>query len=387
MKKLTFSGIIAKAWLIAAIVLIPAQTFGISPADRKAIYNDTVFYEPGGGCTIESSTSLLGSDNPEKAYRYFVQKGLTDQQSAGIIGNLMQESHVNPKSVQRGGPGRGIAQWSVDGRWRVLENFAAREKKDPLDLALQLDFIWHEMNNIAPWKETLPALKASTSIEQATTAFEENYEKAGKPNMQRRIKYANEAFQLYANAGVGVVSSEADCEISGPGEDSKFVDGFLVYNQYDSAWRNKPYGTSTIGRSGCGPAAMAMIITALTGKQVTPVETANYAASRGIYIPGVGTSWSLSSVVAEQWGLKATMVGKDMAKISSTLQTGGLVITSGTGPLPFTSIGHFIVIRGITADGKFKIADSGHSNTSEREWDPQEILATANAGNIYAITK
>src|SRR5262249_54616816 len=56
--------------------------------------------------------------NDRAAYDYFVGKGLTSFQAAGIVGNLDQESGVNPGAVQYGGgPGRGIAQWSVGGRW------------------------------------------------------------------------------------------------------------------------------------------------------------------------------------------------------------------------------------------------------------------------------
>ena len=58
------------------------------------------------------------SSNEHTAFNFFVSKGLTKTQSAGIIGNLMQESSVIPSAVEYGGgPGRGIAQWSVGGRW------------------------------------------------------------------------------------------------------------------------------------------------------------------------------------------------------------------------------------------------------------------------------
>ena len=59
------------------------------------------------------------ANNNKVAFDYFVNKGLTKEQSAGIVGNLIQEAGdpINPRSVQPGGPGRGIAQWSVGERW------------------------------------------------------------------------------------------------------------------------------------------------------------------------------------------------------------------------------------------------------------------------------
>ena len=48
-----------------------------------------------------SSEKVLGN-NPRTAYQFFVQQGLSNIQSAAIVGNLMQEStrSVNPASVQ-----------------------------------------------------------------------------------------------------------------------------------------------------------------------------------------------------------------------------------------------------------------------------------------------
>ena len=65
----------------------------------------------------ESSSALTSFPNDQAAFDYFLGKGLTNYQAAGIVGNLDQESGVDPTAVQSGGPGRGIAQWSVGGRW------------------------------------------------------------------------------------------------------------------------------------------------------------------------------------------------------------------------------------------------------------------------------
>ena len=70
--------------------------------------------------SAESSASnadpLSGAE--KTAYEFFVAKGLKNYEAAGIVGNLIQESSVNPTVSQfGGGPGRGIAQWSAGGRW------------------------------------------------------------------------------------------------------------------------------------------------------------------------------------------------------------------------------------------------------------------------------
>ena len=75
------------------------------------------------GASSSPPSSSMCTGNNGTAYDFFVSKGLTDTESAAIVGNLVQESSVNPASVQEGGgPGRGIAQWSVKGRWDTDSN-------------------------------------------------------------------------------------------------------------------------------------------------------------------------------------------------------------------------------------------------------------------------
>ncbi|MGH3056487.1 MAG: phage tail tip lysozyme, partial [Gaiellaceae bacterium] len=183
----------------------------ISTQDIKDINNATPWYDPNfGGCTTGAGVdvNLVGNDNIEKAYNFLVSQGLQNFQAAGIVGNLMQESGVNPKSNQGGGPGKGIAQWSEGGRWNVLvgwvavgDHFPDGKPRDPLSLEGQLAFMLHEMKDVAPWNETMPALKGTTTVEQATQVFEDKFEKAGTPNMPNRIKYARQVLDKYGGGG------------------------------------------------------------------------------------------------------------------------------------------------------------------------------------------
>ncbi|MDB5184884.1 MAG: murein hydrolase [Candidatus Saccharibacteria bacterium] len=370
----------------------------LTPEQKKVFDNGIDYYDidetDDGTCNVTVAVNLNGNDNIQKAYNYLVGRGLTPEQASGVVGNLMQESGVNPASNQNGGgAGRGIAQWSVDGRWKGVLALAKSEGKDPTDLSVQLDFLWSEMSPGGSRGGVLAALKATSDVISATTVFEQQYESAGTPNMPNRINYAQSILTKYGGGGTPTVAGTVAAPVSagstcvGSGQDTQFVDGFTIYSQYDPAWKDKPYGSSTIGVSGCGPSAMAMIITNLTGSNVTPVETANYAASQGLYVAGEGSSWSIGPVLAAHWGLKATAIGNDIAKITATLQAGGLVIAPGQGGDPYTTGGHFIVIRGVTADGKWKVGDSGHKDTSDKDWDPQQLAAAMHAGGVYAITK
>ena len=212
--------------------------------------------------------------------------------------------------------------------------------------------------------------------------------------MPARVKFAQDILNNFGGSSAGLggnaiaTDTSSNCsDITGSGQNTKYIDGFTVYAQYDPAWKDKAYGSSTIGASGCAPSAMAMIITALTGQRVTPAQTAPYAASKGMYIPGQGSSWDIAPTLASHWNLKSEPLKPTVSNVTKALQEGKLVIGAGEGPKPWTSGGHYLVIRGVTADGKFKIGDSVHNDTSNKEWDPEQLLSNINDGSVYAISK
>jgi hypothetical protein len=127
----------------------------------------------------EVTGALSPSPNDEAAFRFFLAKGLENFQVAGIIGNLDQESQMNPGAVQGGGPGRGIAQWSVGGRWDTsagdnLAAFARAQGESMGALQTQLEFVWFELTSFPGYG--LAALRASTTLSDATVVFERKYE-------------------------------------------------------------------------------------------------------------------------------------------------------------------------------------------------------------------
>ncbi|MEI3361548.1 MAG: hypothetical protein V8R75_02665 [Oscillospiraceae bacterium] len=46
----------------------------------------------------------------------------------------------------------------------------------------------------------------------------------------------------------------------------------IYYQQSAPEWADKPYGRDSIGRYGCGPTAMAMAVSSLTGQAVDPAR-------------------------------------------------------------------------------------------------------------------
>ena len=139
------------------------------------------------------------------AMDFFKERGFTRQAAAGIVGNLLAESGINPKSEQYGGgPGRGIAQWTVDQRWQTYLKFAKNRNLDPQDLDAQLRFIIHEMPS--QMGESAKTIKTMTDETAAAKLFMDKYERPGKPNWERRVSETQRA--LRAGLATGPVKND-----------------------------------------------------------------------------------------------------------------------------------------------------------------------------------
>ena len=142
----------------------------------------------------------------------------------------------------------------------------------------------------------------------------------------------------------------------------------VYYNQTDARWGNKPYGkTSTIGRAGCGPTALAIAVASLTGNKVTPYDVAQWSVTNGGLCEGSGSYHSLIPNGGRHYGLTVTSIGRDGKKLVEALQEGKLVIAIMSKG-HFTSSGHFIVLRGVTEDGMILVADPASVKRSSKEW-------------------
>lgn len=400
--------ILGKALLVLATLACIAQPAYAAPLfDYSAIDNN--WYDERGNNVCGSAGSGLGNgevvnaeDNEKTIFFTLLANGFTKIEAAAILGNLKQESGYDPKAVERGGTGegRGIAQWGVNARFKTLVDgtqgkgqFAVAKGKDPWDLTTQLQFMFHEFTHDekAAYKEFKAAPQdLHTKVDVFGNAYERFKKGAGGPRFQFAIDVTKKQFYKDAQENSGgdlnsdVTGSSGGGSCSAAGGASNYIDGFVIYNQYDTRWVSHPYAGATIGIRGCGPSAMAMAITNLTGKSVTPPMVADWAGSR-YYVQGQGSSWDIAPAAAQKWGLTSKKV-TGVAGISAALRGGALVFIGGTGDLPFTGAGHLILIRAVTEDGKWMVADSAHKGTNTTKFDPQSLLSKT-PGYGYAISK
>lgn len=121
---------------------------GLSDVDCAAILGNWPNWIPDTGndnaCSEDSGiVNLAGNTNAEKAWNFFTGKQLSDEQAAGVIGNLIAESSLDPEA-SNGGNYIGIAQWDAGGRWARLVTWANGQGLDPKKFDTQIQYLWKE---------------------------------------------------------------------------------------------------------------------------------------------------------------------------------------------------------------------------------------------------
>jgi len=190
--------------LLADILNNIIQLDFASPAG--AINSNANPASPGGPGPVD--LDLKGNTNAEKVFKHLVDKEkFTPEAASGIIGNLMQESSVDPKKLQlNGGPGRGIMQWTESERWASMKSWA--KGKDPWALDTQIQWMIKEMKDYGTYNR----IKNVKDYKKAVEIFESEMEKAGTPNYPKRYAYASSAYSSFAGTkkmqtGGGVVGA------------------------------------------------------------------------------------------------------------------------------------------------------------------------------------
>ncbi len=194
-------------------------------------------------------------------------------------------------------------------------------------------------------------------------------------------EYFQTVFQNYQEFLHGVMESES-WHFGGADEDykddkkmNKNIMAIPEMYQYMGAWANQPYGTGTIKSSGCALACLAMVTSYMKDDVVTPLDIFGFTGNR-YYQPGAGSTWNIFPATASNYGYNCSNLGKNSSAIINALESGHPVIAS-MGPGTFTKGGHFIVLKGITDDGRIMVNDpndSARKNHNQTEFSLNMLL-------------
>ena len=138
-------------------------------------------------------------ENSQIVYNYYKAKGFNNNQIAGIMGNIQQESDFDTTATNDGSGAYGIFQW-LGSRKTELQKFAQERGTSSDDLLTQLEFSWHEMNTTE--KKTLNMLNENKYSSARTIArlFESSYERSGGSAVAKRQNYAAEWMNSFGGA-------------------------------------------------------------------------------------------------------------------------------------------------------------------------------------------
>lgn len=163
----------------------------------------------------------------------------------------------------------------------------------------------------------------------------------------------------------------------------EYIAGYIYFNQGDSAWNQNGY---CIAKAGCGPTSMAVVITSLTGKWVTPLDTAIWGYQHGFY-SREGSAHEMIPAMAAAYGLRCQGVGTDYQEIKNALKAGKPVVCL-MGPGYFTRGGHFMVLVAIDNNDCVTVADVGSRTRSAYKYRLADFIAQskgASAGGPFWI--
>lgn len=152
----------------------------------------------------------------------------------------------------------------------------------------------------------------------------------------------------------------------------------VSYLQTDPRWKNKDYSakgeSTTIGASGCGPTAAAMLIETLTGKTFTPEDACKWSLQHGYKAVKQGTYYSYFVPQFAYFGIHCYQLSWENTyhKPNSSVHDKALALLKQGYYLialmkkgNWTSSGHFVVVW--WADGKVYINDPASTKATRVE--------------------
>ncbi len=126
---------------------------------------------------VVGAKSTSPAENESIAWDFFIAQGFSRNQTAGIMGNLMQEHGFRTD-------GDGIAQWT-GGRLSALLS-----RPNPRNIQTQLEFLMYELNG--SYSKVKTNLLAASSVEQSVVVFQNQYERCGICAESKRVQFAYE---------------------------------------------------------------------------------------------------------------------------------------------------------------------------------------------------
>ena len=297
-----------------------------------------------------SVTGLRGSSNKEQIFNFFTDSGYDPVVAAGFIGNMMEESTLNPRALQPGttgdapihGRGYGLVQWTFTERQQPLIDQAAAKNKPVYDMQVQLEYVvWELENKFKTVNDRLKNISGETPnpgtelVDKATEIIEIYYEThAGiNPNLpetsppqalhQFRKDEARKALaELGSGSGASQVTGSVTCASTVGGQTTGGFSLPLERKWYDEhkVWFTKTHHSGS----------PASDIPVPTGTPVFSMTSGKIikAPNQGGY--GIGVTIDAGNGVIINYGHGSDGGSIDGAKEGDTVEAGALIMHSAS---------------------------------------------------------
>lgn len=143
-------------------------------------------------------------NNATEFYGYFNSKGFTIESVAGMLGNLQQESNINPgmKQTASASSGWGLIQWTPSSN---LTGYATAHGSDWATGEIQTQLMWDEIINgyggqwirkpSLGYGYTGAEFSQLTDVAEACKAYLYERERAGVAALDKRLTYASNWYE------------------------------------------------------------------------------------------------------------------------------------------------------------------------------------------------
>lgn len=154
-------------------------------------------------------------ENAQYMATWFSGRGYTKNAICGLLGNMSQESNMNPGFWQRGGSGYGLVQWTPGSKyrnWAIQHGYPCGTDYSQPEKYFAGQLVWLDTLSDATgqWQHksgfprTFAEYKKSTqSPEWCALAFEKCFEQAGRPVMTVRNQWARRCWNSLNFSGNG----------------------------------------------------------------------------------------------------------------------------------------------------------------------------------------
>jgi hypothetical protein len=197
-----------------------ADGSGLKQTDPATLFSTTDSGGAGGGCACGGTGGpLVGGNNQEKAFNFFVSNGYTKEQAAGIVGNMIHESSVEPQRLNGTTSGTKTPAATAVGlgnkAWGIVQWYPASKMINPSrnelhatdatieSLEFQLAFLKGQLDGTGPvaLKAVGDAMKATKTVDDAAYTFAAKFEifttNPSDPEYARRQATARQVFTTY----------------------------------------------------------------------------------------------------------------------------------------------------------------------------------------------